>query len=84
METEKPTRETLNALREILQHIESLDEATYTEKSFEALKRVYLNAKEYENGDVGNNTAVLEIIEELKQAEKDLIPITHTMIKEIS
>lgn len=39
VETEKPTRETLNALREILQHIESLDEATYTEKSFEALKR---------------------------------------------
>ena len=76
VETEKPTRETLNALREILQHIESLDEATYTEKSFEALKRVYLKAKEYENGDVGNNTAVLEIIEELKQAEKDLIPIS--------
>ena len=76
VETEKPTRETLNALREILQRIESLDEATYTEKSFEALKRVYLKAKEYENGDVGNNTAVLEIIEELKQAEKDLIPIS--------
>ncbi|MFQ8951690.1 MAG: discoidin domain-containing protein [Oscillospiraceae bacterium] len=76
VETEKPTRETLNALREILQRIESLDEAIYTEKSFEALKRVYLKAKEYENGDVGNNTAVLEIIEELKQAEKDLIPIS--------
>ena len=76
VETEKPTQETLNALREILQRIESLDEAIYTEKSFEALKRVYLKAKEYENGDVGNNTAVLEIIEELKQAEKDLIPIS--------
>ena len=76
VETEKPTQDTLNALKEILHRIESLDEAAYTEKSFEALKKIYLKAKEYEDGTVGNNTAVLEVIEALKQAEKDLIPIS--------
>ena len=53
-----------------------MDEAAYTEKSFEALKKIYLKAKEYEDGTVGNNTAVLEVIEALKKAEKDLIPIS--------
>ena len=76
VETEKPTQDTLNALKEILHRIESLDEAAYTEKSFEALKKIYLKAKEYEDGTVGNNTAVLEVIEALRQAEKDLIPIS--------
>ena len=76
VETEKPTAETLKALKEILSRIEGLNEADYTEKSFEALRKIYAEAKTYENGDKGNNTAVLEIIEKLKAAEKSLIPIS--------
>ena len=76
VETERPTPETLNALKEVLERIEALDESAYTEKSFEALKKIYQKAKTYEDGTVGNNTEVLEIIETLKKAEKDLIPVS--------
>ena len=83
VETELPTAETLAKLKDVLKRVEALDEASYTGASFETLRQAIEKAKPYESGTLGNNTLVLELIAELENAEKALIPLsTYTALRE--
>ena len=83
VETELPTAETLAKLKDVLKRVEALDEASYTGASYETLRQAIEKAKPYESGTLGNNTLVLELIAELENAEKALIPLsTYTALRE--